>query len=244
MQVHLEGVPVVLCAADRVVELPAGRVLELFEELALGIELTHIREPELLESYSVSAASVQAYDLHWLSLGAEARGERKLAVRHVAESMRLASETGAEYVVTVPGYGEHTAGAEERCRRSYAELQPLAVELGVTVLIEPLSPKRSTLFPSLRQAAELCRELGEGFGVLADTMHVLDCGEVPEAVIPPVEEVREVHLRGAEDTPPGRGCGVDFGRVLSEDVLPCIEYSARGEEELRSAVSYLRSVLF
>lgn len=231
-----------LCAADRVLGLSEEKVLGVFEELGLCLEAVFIRDPELVECYSVEVVSVQAYDLHWLSLGAADEGERRRAVEHVAESMRLAAELGAGYVVTVPGYGEHPPGAAEVCRRSYLELRSLTAELGVTVLIEPLSPKRTTLLPSLPRVAELCRELGEGFGVLADTMHVLDSGGSPEE-IREVEEVMEVHLRGAGDTPPGPG-EIDFRRVLRAGAVPCIEYSRGSVEELRGAVSYLRSVLF
>jgi len=224
-------------------------VLGIFEELGLWLELAKFDiAPEVLESYQVEVRSVQAYELHRLSLTSPHREERIAALRHVKERIELAGRVGAHRVVTVPAYGySHATKAREICVRAFRELGEHASEHGVDIAIEALSPKRTSFLPRLRDVVALVWEISrENVQAMADTMHLHDAGEdVAEVLAHYGDEIAELHLKDTGSLPPGNG-EINFERVFSHKLKAelCLEYSGRSEEELREAVGFIKSLLF
>lgn len=63
---------------------------------------------DVQQSFDTSIESVQAYMLHKLQMLSAEEKERKVALRHVEETIKLASGVGAKNVVTTIAYGEPT----------------------------------------------------------------------------------------------------------------------------------------
>jgi len=196
--------------------------------------LTDNRSKEIsktLPSFKVLVRSVQANLLRDLRpLGARKK-DREIAVRHVEETMRLASMLGAQNVVTVATYGEPTVeNPVEKCVETFGHLSRLGAELGVTVSIESLGRNRTTFLPSVSDVCNLVRKVGSDYvRPMADTMHIYDNGEdVAEVVGKHAGELAELQLRDVDSRPPRRG-NIDFGSVLKAargkfKGLICLEY--------------------
>ena len=98
----------------------------------------------------------------------------------LADNRRAVDEAaalGADALVLVCGpLTDHDlAGARARVRDGIAALLPHALAAGVPLAIEPLHPMMITersVVVSLRQALDLCDDLGEGVGVVVDAYHV------------------------------------------------------------------------
>ena len=237
-----------LGAVDLVLELEGVEdVLSIFETLGLWMELARFRATEVFDSYGVEVRSVQAYRLHELSIVSPHRGERIAAMEHIRERIEHASALGAKRVVTVPAYGYHHArNARQICVESLRELASYASDYGVDVAVEALSSRRTSFLPSLREVVALVREIDrENVRAMGDTMHIHDAGEnVAEVLAEYGGELVELHLKDSGGLPPGRGT-IDFQQVLSRELNAdlCLEYAGGGEDALREAAGFIRSLL-
>lgn len=232
---------------DFVLDANLEEVLSIFEELDLWIELAKHGAEEVLNSYSVEVRSVQAYQLHRLSLVSQHSGERTAAMEHVKERIELAARVGAKRVVTVPAYGHsHAEEALQICVESFRKLADFASERGVAIAIEALSPRRTSFLPSLGEVLKLVEQIDrENVHAMADTMHLHDAGEdVGKSIAEHGSQIAELHLRDTGSLPPGRG-GLDFGEILSAELKAelCLEYSTSDEKALREAVALVRELL-
>lgn len=113
-----------------------------------------------------------------------------------------AAEIGAPCLVVVPGglaTGEKDlAAARSRVIGALEELLPHAREVGVKLGLEPLHPMyaadRSCL-NSFAHCLDLCRSLGEGTGIVADTYHCWwDAGFMPGLRAAGPENILTFHL--------------------------------------------------
>lgn len=216
--------------------------LEHIEKLKLWLELVNHGPRDLspLASYNVKVKTVQAHhlhELHWLSTKQETR---KAAYKHVAESIKVAEEVGAKYVLTVPTYGyNHIEKPEVECIKNYKKL---ASETTLTLLIEALSPRQTSFMPSLPAVGQLVYEINvDNVALAADTWHIKESGfDVAETVSRWTGEIIELHLKDDGAKPPGTG-SMDFDKILTacSPELRCMEYREGTREDLTRAWKHL-----
>jgi sugar phosphate isomerase/epimerase len=213
--------------------------LEVLELHELWLELvndglTKERTKEIFETipnFNVPVKSVQANLLRDLNPLGKSKKDREIAVRHVEETMRLASRLDANNVVTVATYSNPLAKDPiEKCIDNYIKLSKLGTELGVAVAIESLGKNRTTFLPSVDEVCKLVEAVGSEYvRPMADTMHISDNGEnVAKVVGKHARELAELQLRDTGSKPPGRG-SIDFRSVLEAikgkfTGLACLEY--------------------
>lgn len=207
----------------------------------LWMELANTGERDLsvFGSWDVEVRTVQAYLLHSYSLVGRSRGERKAALEHVRGTVDMAQGAGAGYALIVPGYGhDFTEDAEKKLGIVLRGLAGYAADRGVTILVEALSPRKTSLLPSLGSVEKFLRSLGEENLLLAgDTLHAFEAGE---DVLDYRESIAELHLKDSASLPPGRG-GLDFKRILGKPWRQlCLEYKSDGN--LEAALDFLASL--
>jgi len=231
--------------------VPGGTLeekLERLEDRGMWLELANNggRGTEevlsALSNYRVPIKSVQANLLHELRMLSDVKTERAAAMKHVEETLLMASELGAENVVTTLAYGKPRAKYPRRLAiENYKSFGRLAKELGVTVSIEPLGRNRSPFLPGVEEVRDLIDELGmTHVRLMADTMHIHDNGDDVYATIAEnVGEISELQLRDTDSKPPGQG-RLDFVRVMEKvkngfKGLLCIEYKPGKDQEAEFA---------
>jgi sugar phosphate isomerase/epimerase len=186
---------------------------------------------EILPSFNTPIMSVQAYLLHDLRMLSAKNRDQKVAARHVEETIKIASQVGAQNVVAVATYGEPTIrNPMEKCIDLFKRFGKLGAELDVIISIEALDRSRTTFLPSLSEVYHLVRDVSsDHVRLMADTMHIHANGEnVAESIEKHATEIAELHLRDTDSTPPGQG-GIDFNSVLKVvrekfRGLICLEY--------------------
>jgi sugar phosphate isomerase/epimerase len=200
-----------------------------------------------LELFNVEVRTVQAYLLHDYSLVSPDPDVREAAMRHIKETIELASSIGASNVLVVPGYGFDFCPAPER---PWLELMGEAADhaegLGVQILVESLGPKRTAFAPSLSGVASLVERLDHpAVHLMADTMQVYNSGEdVYAALERYAQRLKEVQLRDTGSKPPGRG-KLDFRRIaeICRGIPLCLEYTPENVgEDFRWAVGFLKGL--
>lgn len=166
-------------------------------------------DPRPYRDARVPIVSVQAYAMHdFHPLHADPT-HRARAADHVRDSLELAARIGARYVVTVCGFGP--AAVDEPFERSlefFAGQLPAARDLGVIVLIEPLSPLRAGAMNDPHEVAALVETLDapEQIGLLLDTGHLLDSGlELDGFLGAWTRPVEALQLKGPASSPPTPG---------------------------------------
>ncbi|MEM7310677.1 MAG: TIM barrel protein [Planctomycetota bacterium] len=198
--------PLLAYAFDSLPGAPRER-WELARRLGLAVEPADRPETDLaLAPPDVPLPTLQAFGMHELHpLHADAEARRG-ALPYVLGVLGRAASAGIPRVLTASGFRPAVADrAVERCLDFYAALAPRARELGVRVLIEPLSPKRAGALTDPAAVAGLLRELDQPdvFGAALDTGHLLDAGLDPARIVggwdSPVEELQ---LRGPRGAPP------------------------------------------
>jgi sugar phosphate isomerase/epimerase len=109
---------------------------------------------------------------------ADAAG-RRAALDDNRRALDEAAALGAQCLVLVvgglPAGTRDLAGARAQVRDGLAALLPHARQAGVPLAIEPLHPMYAAdraCVNTLKQANDLCDELGEGAGIALDTYHV------------------------------------------------------------------------
>jgi sugar phosphate isomerase/epimerase len=226
--------------------LPGGmeEKLRACRRHGLWMELANTGERDLsiFGSWDVEVRTVQAYLLHRYSLVGRVggRGERKAALEHVRGTVDMAQGVDAGYVLIVPGYGhDFSEDAEKRLGIVLRGLAEYAADRGVAILVEALSPRKTSLLPSLGAVEKFLLSLGEENLLLAgDTLHAFEAGE---DVLDYRESIAELHLKDSDSLPPGRG-GLDFKRILGEPWRQlCLEYRGDGRE-LEAVLDFLASL--
>ncbi len=104
---------------------------------------------------------------------------RRAALDDNRRAVDEAAAIGAQCLILVvgglPKGSRDLAGARQQVRDGLAALLPHARQAGVPLAIEPLHPMFAAdraCVNTLKQANDLCDELGEGAGVAVDTYHV------------------------------------------------------------------------
>lgn len=186
---------------------------------------------EILSGFNVPIMSVQAYLLHNLRMLSKRDSDRKVAMRHMEETIKLASEVGAQNVVAVATYGEPTVkNPGEKCIEIFKHFGELGAESNVVISIEPLGRERTTFLPSVSEIYSLVHDVGsDNVRLMVDTMHIHSDGEnVAGTIRKYATEIMELQLRDTNSRPPGEG-SIDFASVLKVvrekfRGLTCLEY--------------------
>jgi len=202
---------------------------------------------DVLQSFDTPIESVQAYMLHKLQMLSAEEKERKVAVRHVEETIKMASGVGAKNVVTTIAYGDPTIeNPREKCVELFKHFGELGEEFNVVVSIEPLGRDRTTFLPSVSGVHRLIQDVGSAHvRLMADTMHIYANGEnVAEVVGKYASEITELQLRDTDSRSPGQG-KIDFAPVLKVvrekfGGLICLEYQP-GPDPLADLASALET---
>ncbi len=211
--------------------------LSVLESRVMWLELVNDEKKKLgeiintLQSFNAPIWSVQAYRLHSLNMLSDNDGERKAAVRHAEETIRMASAVGAKNAVTTIVYGEPlTKTPLKRCLETYKKLGKLGEKLNITVSIEPLGKNRTSFLPSVSDVYRLVSDLdSRNLRLMADTMHIHDNEEdVAEVIKDHINDISELQLRDTDSRPPGQG-SIEFGpimKIVKEKFngLICLEY--------------------
>ena len=175
-------------------------------QLALEIEDWGGTDAKKYRDSRSIVATVQVCRLKKDSPTAPGRRERRRALEHIEEGLELADRLGTRRALTICAYGEETADAPfERALDLFDRAGRRARALGVQILIEPLSTKRSPIFHDPSEVVRLLEILDEpdSFGLALDTGHLLDGEYDPLTVLGAIEHhVTELQLRGPNGTPP------------------------------------------
>lgn len=143
--------------------------------------------------------------------------ERAQAVKDISDGLYEAAEMGAVGSIVVPirvqPEIEATGGKSvveierEILVGELAEIAPAAEESGACVILEPLNRYETHFVKYVRQAADICREVGSpGIKMMADFFHMnieeVDLGEAIEDV---ADTLAYVHLADSNRYEPGAG---------------------------------------
>lgn len=182
--------------------------LALAVERALALELVDDGrlDPEPYRRAGARLSGLQAYRLHEDHPLHRDRQRRREAERHVASALETAARLGAPRVVTICAYGHELADSPfERCLDFFAPFESRCRELGVKLLIEPLSPAKTGALTDPYEVVRLLATLAapEAFALLLDVGHLADGGTELEAFFAEWEHpVEELQLRGPASAPP------------------------------------------
>lgn len=211
---------------------------------------------EVLPSFKTKIISVQAYLLHDLKILSADSKDRKLALHHIEETLKTASDVGAKNVVTVACYGSpEIANPVEECTRIFRNLGRIGAEFDITISVEALSKQKTKFLPGVPEIYELVKAVNSDYvKLMADTMHIQSNGEnAAEVVKKYSEEIRELHLRDTGSKPPGKG-KIDFSALKNSvenfSGLLCLEYKqeenkTREEQnkEFRGTINFIFEAL-
>lgn len=211
--------------------------LGILESRGMWLELVNDGKKQLkdvldsLEGFDTSIESVQAYMLHKLQMLGAGKAEQKAAVRHVEDTIKMASEVSAKNVVVTVTYGvPKVKKPREKCIKLFKHFGRLGRELDVLVSIEPLGRDKTTFLPSVPEVHSLVRDVGSSHvRLMADTMHIHNNeGDVAGVVRKYFAEISELQLRDTNSRPPGQG-SVNFTPLLKIirkkfRGLICLEY--------------------
>jgi len=186
---------------------------------------------EILSNFNTSIESVQAYLQHDLRMLSAKDRDRKAAVRHMEETIKIASAVRAQNVVAVVTYGKPMIrNPREKCIKIFKHFGKLGAEFNVVISIEPLGRNGTTFLSSISEVYDLVQDVGsDHVRLMADTMHIHANGEdVVETIREYAAEIMELQLRDTDSKPPGQG-NIDFAPVLKVvrekfKGLTCLEY--------------------
>jgi D-psicose/D-tagatose/L-ribulose 3-epimerase len=147
--------------------------------------------------------------------------------------------------------GSSVAEASKRLEDGLAALAPIAHARGVTVLLEPLSPRNSDVINTIGEAVAIVDRIGNaGLGTMIDTHNTTaekaSCADLIGKYFP---YIRHVHVNEADGRHPGTG-KFDFSSVLrmlerlsyrhwvSVEVF---DFSAGGDAIARESMQALRA---
>jgi sugar phosphate isomerase/epimerase len=194
--------------------IPSER-LAVARRLGLALEVADRpgTDLEALATSGVPVATVQAWRMHGIHPLHPEAAVRAAAPGVVERAMEVAARLAAPRVLTVCGFGSEAVEAPfERSLEFFAALAPRVRELGLRVLIEPLSPLRARYMTALEDQRRLLAELErEGcFATAFDTGHLLDGGHEPASVLATwTHRVVELQLRAAASEAPSQDTPVE-----------------------------------
>lgn len=206
---------------------------------------------KILSNFNTSIESVQAYLQHDLHMLSSKDMDRKAAVHHVEETIKIASAVGARNIVAVVTYGKPTTkNPRGKCIELFRHFGKLGAEFDVVISIEPLGRNRTTFLPSISEVYDLVQDVGsDHVRLMADTMHIHANGEnVAEVIGKYAEDIMELQLRDTDSKPPGQG-KIDFASVLRVvrrkfKGLICLEYQPGPDPyaDFASALDAVKSI--
>lgn len=215
----------------------------------VGVELALQDHPptptSLLESVRIE--TVQARGLRSCSLVHRDENVRRRARKQVQAAIGVAKRLGASKVLTVVSYGhEHLADSLGHAVDLFRKLALLAEPDGIELLIEPLSPRRTSCLATPRDVARLIEKSRQpNLAMLVDTLHTLETGLLPQDVLAEFGDlIGEVHLRDTGSRPPGQG-KLDWPPIYEllrekPDRVLCVETAAPlNEQELSRCLSHV-----
>ncbi len=220
--------------------------LALAESHGLWLEFAYTGNSKaditVFENYNVPIRTVQAYllhEMHWLSPD---KAVRKAAEHHVLDAIRFAEEAGASNVLTVPTYGfELLTNPREECIKNYRRILK---DTSLNLLVEHLTPNRTSFIPSPVGIASLVSEIGdERVKMVVDTLHLRDSGYgYSETIVKYADLIAEVHLRDnvfEEDQKqftPKDTSGSSRGKPL------CLELEKKSVKEFTQIIKKVRKI--
>lgn len=148
--------------------------------------------------------------------------------------------------------GSSVQDARNRLRDGLAEIAPHAVERGVLVLLEPLSPKFTNVVNSLAEAWAIVKEVASpAIDLMFDTHNtVAETLPHDQLIRKYARHIRHVHLNEMDGRHPGTGT-YDFARVLKalHDVgytgwisLEVFQFQPSGEVIAKETMALLRRI--
>jgi len=174
--------------------------------LALEVEDWGDVNPTIYTRSGLTIATVQVCRLKKDPPTATGRRERRRALEHIESGLELADRLDARRALTICAYGEEVADSPlERALDLFDRAGRRARELGVRLLIEPLSPKRSPIFHDPSEVISLLRTLDQpdNFGLAIDTGHLIDGELDPLESLTSIDyPITELQLRGADGAAP------------------------------------------
>ena len=201
-----DGTTLAYCA--RSLACPDPDVLAIARDLDLALELADDGrvDAEFWRRSGVPIATVQAWWLHEAHPLHPDRLLRERAAARIHDTLALTVAVGAPLMLGVCGFGDDLADRPfERSLDFFAALTQPARDVGVRVLLEPLSPRRCA---AMWHPAEIVRlrdalDAPDVFLLCLDTGHLVDSGFVPGDVFANLgEPVHEIQLKGPLSTPP------------------------------------------
>jgi sugar phosphate isomerase/epimerase len=201
-------------------------------------------------------------------LGADAE-IRAQAVKEINEGLREAAEFGVVGSILVPirtqpaiaapnppSFGVQPAKTvvdleKEILVEQLALVAPVAEEVGVPIILEPLNRYESHLLKSLDDAAEICRAVGSpGIKMMGDFFHMnLEDDDMEAAIERNADCLAYIHLADSGRYQPGTG-HLDFTpgfralKRIGYDGYMTLECKIKGAptaEALRATAEYIRT---
>jgi sugar phosphate isomerase/epimerase len=117
--------------------------------------------------------------------------------RAVDEAAALDAQCLVLVVGGLPPGSKDVAGAREQVRDGLAALLPYARKAGIPLAVEPLHPMYAAdraCVNTMRQANDLCDELGEGIGIAVDVYHLWWDPELPHQIARAGNRVISYHV--------------------------------------------------
>ena len=192
----------------------------------------------LLKKYSLQVSAIgtgRAYTEEGLSLSSPDEEVYRRAVERIKAHLRLADALGAKVIIGLmrgqPSQ-EELGSARKRFGRAMVELDALAGELGVELLLEPISPDETTLINSFDEAAEFLKEFSlKNTKLLYDTYHVYRVErDMLRTLISYFGLIGYIHVADSNRDVPG-SAEIDFKALLGK----LIELGYRGYVSLECA---------
>ncbi len=195
----------------------------------------------------------QAYLADGLSLAHPDDAIRTRARARVATAIHLAAPLGAAVIVGLlrGRISGDRAVTDQRLIESMRALLPIAEQLKVPILFEPINRYETDYLPTVEAVMEVIDRMGSPLlGVLADTFHMnIEEASIEESLRRPGPRLRHVHVADSNRLAPGWG-HLDFSRILA--VLRQIDYRGYLSAEIvprpnphaaaKQAVEHLRAV--
>lgn len=161
---------------------------------------------EVYQKAQIPIVAVQAYQMHEFHPLHRDPDHRHQAVLHVAETLELAARLNSPRIVTVCGFGHDWVDSPlARSIEFFAALADKAKDLGIHIMIEPLSPKRAGAMTDPDHIVQLLHHLNqpEVFSLLLDTGHLLDSGvDLSSFISTRQYPIEELQLKGINSAPP------------------------------------------
>jgi sugar phosphate isomerase/epimerase len=221
-----------LAYVEHVLPGNARERLDAARRLGLALEVADRTETDLdlIAASGLTVATVQAWRLHEVHPLHPDAAVRAAAPGVVERALDVAARLGAPRVLAVCGFGDAPIDAPfERSLAFFEACAPRARALGLTLLIEPLSPLRSAHMTSLEEHRRLLAALAREscFATAFDTGHLLDGGLEPESVLSAwPHPVAELQLRAAGSEAPGPDAPIErwLGALPASAEVVAIEH--------------------